>query len=78
VSEKIEVKPGQVWQDCDKRLRGERTLRVLRILKRAAGPDMAECDVFYRGEPFRRGLTTLIALRRFRTNSTGYRLLLNS
>lgn len=65
-----DVRVGQIWQDCDKRLRGERTLEVLQRL-----PNGAVCRVFFRGEPMRNKPTTVILLRRFRPNSTGYRLI---
>jgi len=58
----IEVKVGQIWEDCDKRM-GGRKIRVERIEGR-----YAIC--------MRLGWnsTTKIRLDRFKPNSTGFRL----
>lgn len=67
-----EVKVGQVWADNDARARG-RTLEVLEV-----GENHAVCKVL---TPARfanvstTGRTVRIMLRRFKPNSTGYRLL---
>jgi hypothetical protein len=66
---KPDVKVGQVWEDNDKRSKG-RFIRVMRV-----GLRVALCGVWYdqcgRITPRR---NVVIQLRRFRSNSTGYRL----
>jgi hypothetical protein len=56
------VRVGQVWEDCETRMT-KRRLTVLRIEK-----DKAVCRI---DDGVR---ATRIALKRFRANSTGYRL----
>jgi hypothetical protein len=70
MSERVEV--GQVWADNDWRSAG-RTLRV-----DAVDETHATCTILTNqnshGYRDMRGRTTRIALRRFKPNSTGYRL----
>jgi hypothetical protein len=72
------VKPGQVWQDCDKRAYG-RTVRVVDVDATHATVEL----VAQRGRPARGhedaqraepGRRTRIRLDRFKPTSTGYRL----
>jgi len=65
------VRAGQVWADNDSRCKGRRTLRVEQVVG-----DKAVCltltDWDGRPDGQRR---TLIAVRRFKPTSTGYRLI---
>jgi hypothetical protein len=61
--EHIEVKVGQVWEDCDKRMI-KRRLAVKQIVG-----DYAYCQTPYRKSYVR------IRLNRFHPNATGYRLI---
>jgi hypothetical protein len=62
-----ELAIGQVWIDNDKRIRGVRKVVIRELL-----PNGAICDVYLNGLPT--GRRTAITARRFRPNSTGYRL----
>lgn len=81
-----DVRPDQVWADNDKRSAG-RTVRVLAVTDKGGGP-RAEVEILTNtddnqrlidvGSPHvrdMRGKHAHIAVRRFRPNSTGYRLL---
>ena len=64
------VRVGQVWADNDKRAQPNRRLRVVEML-----PNGAVCEVFYEGVPaVDKPRRVAVMLRRFRPNSTGYRL----
>lgn len=67
-----DVRPGQVWADCDSRNRG-RTLLVLLVDE--AG-EHATCEVLT-DAPYRNsaGKRRVIRVSRMRPSSTGYRLL---
>lgn len=68
-----EVKVGQVWQDCDKRMSG-RCIRVMAIKDGKALCSRAVQSSW--GEWFRLpGRQVRISLSRFKPTSTGYRLL---
>lgn len=63
MSERVNIEPGQVWEDCDWRSAG-RKVRVLAV-------DATHATV---QSPTGRGRKTRIRLDRFRPTSTGYRL----
>lgn len=63
--ERIEVKPGQVWRDLDKRCNG----RQVRVRKVVDG--YAVCVVLVDGQP---GKDTKLAIRRMHKNATGWAL----
>ncbi len=75
MAETPDVRPHQVWADNDPRAKG-RTVEVL-----AVANGLALCKVItdvdpnlYQPKKSRVGRTTRISVRRFRPNSTGYRL----
>jgi ABC-type phosphate transport system auxiliary subunit len=81
VATDIQVKPGQIWTDNDKRAAG-RTVRVERVEGGKAvcvvltNRDAAQRELD-RGSPWctdMRGKTTRISLSRFKPTNTGYRL----
>jgi len=63
--EGIEVKPGQVWRDLDKRMNA-RTVKVWRI-----ADGYAACFVLVNGQS---GKITTLAIRRMHKSSTGWEL----
>ncbi|WP_030506393.1 DUF6354 family protein [Microbispora rosea] len=63
-----DVKPGQIWQDCDKRSSG-RKVRVI-----AVGETHATVEQVVTGRTTRQPRQSRIRLDRFRPTSTGYRL----
>jgi hypothetical protein len=63
----IEVKPGQVWEDCDKRMNGRR-IKVEKI-----DDKYAYCHRVAFG-----GWKVRILLSRMRPNSTGFKLVENA
>lgn len=76
------VRPGTVWEDCDKRAAG-RTIRVDRIVDVVYGGGVvygvvpyAVCTVLTGrgGKPVKSGRQTEIRVSRFRPTSNGYRL----
>lgn len=75
VAELPEVRPGQVWADNDKREKG-RTVKVLEIIDRG-GDHHVKVQVLTQrhGVVPKKERITRIAQRRFRPNSTGYRLI---
>jgi hypothetical protein len=64
VSERVEVRVGQIWQDCDKRF-PDRHVRVVRI----------EGDYAFVVHAYSPSRETRIRLDRMRPTSTGFRLL---
>ena len=72
-----DVRPGQVWADNDPRCEG-RTVRVERITV-LRDTHVAICTVLTKATRATMdrtvGRQTVIAVRRFRPNSTGYRLI---
>ncbi len=73
------VRIGQIWEDCDKRAGGRR-LRIIEISTRSPGEDRVTAEVIQErrnGEVIapQKRRRTQIATRRFRPNSTGYRLI---
>lgn len=76
MAETVEVKVGQVWADCDKRMkRAGRQVKVVRTLTSESDPRMNHAVVVSRrgSEPWGRK-ETRVRLERFRPGSTGYRL----
>jgi hypothetical protein len=70
-----DVRAGQVWADNDSRSRG-RTLRI-DLIEKAEPPnteDVAVCTVLTAPPSMPVGKQTRIMVRRFRPNSTGYKL----
>jgi hypothetical protein len=75
----VEVKPGQVWADNDKRATG-RTFRVLRVysdMKKAACVILTDRTPSPRMPVYRSmvGRTLRMKLSRFRPTANGYRLI---
>lgn len=71
-SEQPQVRVGQVWKDCDKRM-GERYLKVMRIIKPAN--DIAVCLLCSaNGETLDGYMATRISIRRMKPGATGYRM----
>jgi hypothetical protein len=66
--EGIEVKPGQVWRDLDKRMRN-RHGKVIEVIAGKATLERCRAD----GSTFG-GSTTKIAVRRMHKSSTGWAL----
>jgi hypothetical protein len=64
--EHIEVKVGQVWEDCDKRMK-RRRIEIVRL-----EDEFAQCYAYTQGKGTR---TVRIRLNRFHPNATGYRLI---
>lgn len=66
------IEPGQVWQDCDKRM-GERYMCVFRV-----DEEYAYCRQVVKLDgkfvPHRRMAITRLLLRRMKPGSTGWRL----
>jgi len=79
----IEVRVGQVWEDCDKRNPG-RLVKVLRIFTKSyrqgfkkAEALFVECEVLGEVGSYAKGKKTTIRASRLRPGSTGYRLIEN-
>lgn len=66
--EGIEVRPGQVWRDLDKRM-GNRNARVLEVVAGKAKMERCRPDGATYG-----GSTTRVAVRRMHKSSTGWEL----
>jgi hypothetical protein len=67
--EGIEVKPGQVWRDLDKRM-GDRTAKVIEVVAGKAKLERCRAN----GSTFG-GSTTRVAVRRMHKSSTGWALI---
>lgn len=88
MTEKIEVKIGQIWADNDKRfwiddLVPSRFVRVEELVEKAGKPaarvvlvewDRLSNEWVVKCRPSENPRYSTIALRRFRPNATGYRL----
>lgn len=77
-----DVKPGQVWQDNDKRLSGKRFVRVIEVINSMDPFDhrtirKARCEAWYAYDPAQTR-TVHIRVERFRPNATGYALVSDS
>jgi hypothetical protein len=74
----IDVKPGQLWLDNDKRNRAPRFVRVTSI-REITDPfkhykyEVATCEAWY-DEPGSKSRTVQIRVDRFKPIATGYRL----
>lgn len=78
MADTIEVRAGQVWEDCDKRSPG-RHIKVLRVFTKTyrqgfkkAEALFAECEILAKSKK------TTIRVSRFKPGSAGYRLIADS
>jgi hypothetical protein len=66
--EGVEVKPGQVWRDLDKRM-GNRNAKVIEVVAGKAKMEMCRSDGSTYG-----GSTTRVSVSRMHKSSTGWAL----